>query len=93
MPAQLPWRRTANSFVTQGDHGVDPHRTPRRDVAGQRADSDEHQRNQRQSDRVVQGHVKEQALDEARGSESAGYPNRNANQRKLQRLAQDHAQN
>lgn len=80
------------SLIAEGDHGVDLHRAPRRDVAGQCSDSKERKRNQRQSDRIVGGHFKKQVGDEARRSDSSRYANCNAGQCEHQRLPQDHAQ-
>ena len=79
--------------MAQGDQGIDLHRAPRWDIAGQRPDSKEHNRHQGQRDRIVRGHVEKQVCDKARRNHSARYANRNANYRERQRLAQDHAKN
>src|SRR5580704_17586567 len=80
-------------FVAEGDHGVDLHCAACRDEAGECCYGGENERDRCKGNRIVRGDAEEQMANEVRGSESAGYSNKQSDECKEQSFAQDHTKN
>ncbi len=86
-------RSNSSSLVSQGDHGIDAHRPPRRDVAREQCDCRQQERSAGVRQRVEGGNPEKKIADQS--GQRAGRENsrKNAGPDDQQALAKDHFQN
>jgi hypothetical protein len=69
-------------FMAQGEHGINPHRSPRRDVAREGSDTAQQNRDASESPRVEGPHAVEQTLQVMGKARRHAKTNHNADRRK-----------
>src|ERR1700726_4471672 len=85
--------RSSVSLVSQSDHRIHAHRSPRRDVAGKKRYSHQNDRDTGKCDRVGYADRIELARHQPRETKRREYADAGTKGRKPRALADDHAQN